>query len=93
MEGFRNEERAAMSELKEECRRQEDQAAELNAQLQGRVDELMKKLNKYSAPMLSIEDLGQDEDGVPVEVFATPIGQRNPQRLEQNPSLMKPWQT
>lgn len=49
MEGFRNEERVAMTELKEECRRQEDQAAELNAQLQDRVDELMDKLNKYSA--------------------------------------------
>ena len=48
MEGFRNEERAAMSELKEECRRQEDQAAELNAQLQDRVDEVMEKLNKYA---------------------------------------------
>ena len=40
MEGFRNEESAAMTELREECRRQEDQAAELNAQLQDRVDEL-----------------------------------------------------
>ena len=61
-----------MTELKEECRRQEDQAAELNAQLQDRVDELMEKLNKYYAPMLNIEEFGQDEDGVPVEVFATP---------------------
>ena len=72
MEGFRNEESAAMTELREECRRQEDQAAELNAQLQDRVDDLMEKLNKYSAPMLSIEELGQDEDGIPVEVYATP---------------------
>ena len=53
-------------------RRQEDQAAEFNAQLQDRVDELMERLNKYSAPMLNIEELGQDEDGVPVKVYATP---------------------
>ena len=59
MEGFRNEEHAAMTELKEECRRQEDQAAELNAQLQDRVDELMEKLSKYSAPMLNIDEFGQ----------------------------------
>ena len=72
MEGFRNEESAAMTELREECRRQENQAAELNAQLQDRVDELLEKLNKYSAPMLNIEELGQDEDGIPVEVYATP---------------------
>ena len=70
MEGFRNEESAAMTELREECRRQEDHAAELNAQLQDRVDELMEKLNKYPAPML--KELGQDEDGNPVEVYATP---------------------
>ena len=38
MEGFRDEEHAAMIELKEECRRQEDQDAELNAQLQDGVD-------------------------------------------------------
>ena len=61
MEGFRNEERAAMTELKEEFRRQEDQAAELNAQLLCRVDELME--------MLNIEELGQDEDGIRAEVF------------------------
>ena len=45
----------------------EDQAAELNAQLQDRVDELMEKLSKYSAPMLNIEELGQGEDGIPFE--------------------------
>ena len=72
MEGFRKEESAAMTELRKECKRQESQAAELNAQLQDGVDELMEKLNKYSAPMLSIEDLGQDEEGGPVEVYATP---------------------
>ena len=54
MEGFRNEEPAAMTELREERRSQEDQAAELNAQVQDRVDELMEKFNKYSAPMLNI---------------------------------------
>ena len=72
MEGFRKEESAAMTELREECKRQESQAAEFNAQLQDRVDELMEKLNTYSAPMLNIEELGQDEEGGPVEVYATP---------------------
>ena len=71
-EGFRKEESAAMTELREECKRQESQAAELNAQLQDRVDELREKLNKYSAPMLNIEDLDHDEEGGPVEVDATP---------------------
>ena len=54
----------------------EDQAAELNAQLQDRVDELMEKLSKYSAPMLNIEELGQGEDGIPFEVFAKPIAEQ-----------------
>ena len=72
MEGFRTEESTAMTELREECKRQESQAAEFNAQLQDRVDELMEKLNKYSAPMLNIEELGQDEEGGPVEVYAMP---------------------
>ena len=72
MEGLRKEGSAAMTELREECKRQESQAAELNAQLQDRVDELMEKLNKHSAPVLNIEDLGQDEEGGPVEVYATP---------------------
>ena len=61
-----------MTELREECKRRENQAAELNAQLQDKVDELMEKLNKYSAPMLNIEELGQEEEGIPVEVYATP---------------------
>ena len=52
-----------MTELREECMRQESQAAELNAQLQDRWDELMEKLNKYSALTLNIEELGQDEGG------------------------------
>ena len=72
MEGFRNEESAAMTELREECRRQENQAAELNAQLQDMVDEPMETLNKYSARMLNIEEFGRDEGGIPVEVYATP---------------------
>ena len=72
MEGFRREESVAMTELREECKRQENQAAELNAQLQDRVDELMEKLNKYSAPMLNIEELGQEEEGIPAEAYPTP---------------------
>ena len=72
MEGFRKEESAAMTELREECKKQENRAAELNAQLQDRVDELMEKLNKYSAPVFHVEEVGQDEEGIPVEVYATP---------------------
>ena len=66
-----------MTELREECRSQEDQAAELNAQLQDRVVELMEKVNKYSSPMLNIEERGQDEDGIPVEVYATPRAEQH----------------
>jgi hypothetical protein len=43
--------------MREECNRQEEQAAELNFQLQERVDELMEKLNKYSAPEFKMEML------------------------------------
>ena len=32
----------------------------------------MEELNKYSTTMLNIEELGQGEDGIPVEVYATP---------------------
>ena len=72
MEGFKKEESAAMTELREECKQQENRAAELNAQLQDRVDELMEKLNKYSAPVFQVEEVGKDEEGIPVEVYATP---------------------
>ena len=57
IENIKSEENAVMTELREECRRQENQAAELNAQLQDRVDELMEKLNKYSAPMLNLDEI------------------------------------
>ena len=48
MEGFRNEESAAMTELREERRRQENQAAELNAQLQDKVDKPMEKRRTWT---------------------------------------------
>ena len=32
----------------------------------------MEKLNKYSAPVFHVEEVGQDEEGIPVEVYATP---------------------
>ena len=50
MEGFKKEEQAVIQEIREECSRQENQAAELNFQLQGQVEDLMEKLNKYRRP-------------------------------------------
>lgn len=55
-----------MHEIKEECRRQEEQAAEFNVQWQGRVDALMEKLKKYFAPKVHIEGAGHDEDGIAI---------------------------
>ena len=54
MEGFKKEEQAVIQEMREECSRQESQAAELNFQLQEQVEELMEKLNKHSAPEIKI---------------------------------------
>ena len=53
MEGFKKEEQAVIQEMREECSRQESQSAELNFQLQEQVEELMERLNKYSAPLRS----------------------------------------
>ena len=63
MDGFRKEERAAVQEIREECNRQENQAAELNYQLQGQVEDLMEKLNKYSAPEIKIDEVTETDDG------------------------------
>ena len=72
MEEFKNEEQAVIKEMREECHRQEEQAADLNCQLQERVDELMEKLNKYSAPNFKIEELEEGPGDVQLEMFATP---------------------
>jgi hypothetical protein len=58
--------------MREECNRQEEQAAELNFQLQERVDELMEKLNKYSAPEFKIEEVDEGPGDVQLEMLATP---------------------
>ena len=62
MEGFKKEEQAVIQEMREECSRQETQAAELNFQLQGQVEDLMEKLNKYSAPEIKIDEVADDDD-------------------------------
>jgi len=72
MEEFKNEEQAVIKEMREECHRQEEQAADLNCQLQERVDELMEKLNKYSAPNFKIEELAKGPGDVQLEMLATP---------------------
>ena len=72
MEEFKNEEQAVIKEMREECHRQEEQAAELNWQLQERVDELMEKLNQYSAPNFKIEELEEGPGDVQLEMFAAP---------------------
>jgi predicted nuclease with TOPRIM domain len=72
MEEFKNEKQAVIKEMREECHRQEEQAAELNCQLQERVDELMEKLNQYSAPNFKIEELEEGPGDVQLEMFAAP---------------------
>ena len=72
MEEFKNEEHSVIQEMRDECDRQEMKAAELNFQLQDRVDELVEKLNKYSAPKLRIEELDQGPGDVQFGMFATP---------------------
>ena len=77
MEDFKKEERAMIQEMMEECNRQEEQAAELNYQLQEGIDELVEKLNKQNVPTLRIEELDQGGHDIPVEAFATPKGNAN----------------
>ena len=75
MDGFRKEERAAVQEIREECSRQENQAAELNYQLQGQVEDLMEKLNKYSAPEIKIDEVTENDDGqggITLDMYMTP---------------------
>ena len=75
MEGFRKEEQAVVQEMREECSRQENQAAELNFQLQGQVEDLMEKLNKYSAPEIRIDDVTENDDGqggITLDMYMTP---------------------
>ena len=60
--------------MREECNKQEEQAAEHNFQFQERVDELVEKLNKQNAPTLRIEELDQGAGDILIEVFATPKG-------------------
>ena len=71
MEEFKSEEHSVIQEMRDECDRQEMKAAELNFQLQERVDELMEKLNKYSALEIRIEELDQGPGHVGLEMFAT----------------------
>ena len=75
MEGYKKEEQAMIQEIREECSRQENQAAELNYQLQGQVEDLMEKLNKYSAPEIKIDRAVEVDDGQGgnnVDLYMTP---------------------
>ena len=75
MEGFKKEEQAVIQEMREECSRQESQSTELNFQLQEQVEELMEKLNKYSAPEIKIDEVGNDDDGLGgtnLDLYMTP---------------------
>jgi len=71
MEEFKHEEHSVIQELREEYDRQEMKAAELNFQLQERVDQLMEQLNKYSAPEIKIQVVDESQAGAQLE-FATP---------------------
>ena len=75
MEGFKKEEQAVVQEMREECSRQETQAAELNFQLQGQVEDLMEKLNKYSAPEVKVDEVVEGDDGLGgtnLDLYLTP---------------------
>jgi hypothetical protein len=74
MEEFKNEEQTVIKEMREERNRQEEQAAELNVQLQERVGEFMERLNKQNAPNLKIEELDEGPGEIQLEMFATPKG-------------------
>ena len=63
MEGYKKEEHAVIQEIREECSKQESQAAELNYQLQGQVEDLLEKLNKRSAPEVKIDGPVEPDDG------------------------------
>ena len=73
--------------MREECNRQEEQAAELNFQLQERENELMEKLNKYKAPDFKIEELEDGPGDIQLEMFAPQSLQAR--RLEQHPCLTR----
>ena len=70
---FKEEEQNAVRELREQCTKQEEQAADLNFQLQEGIDELADKRNKQNFPTSRIEDATQEATSVPIEVFATPM--------------------
>ena len=73
-------------------RRQEEQAAELNFQLQVRVHELMEKLNKYSAPNLNIGELDEGPGEIQLEMFATQQESASAaRRLEQHLCQTQQW--
>ena len=75
MEGFKKEEQAVVQEMREEHSKQENQAAELNYQLQGQVEDLMEKLNKYSAPEIKIDEVVEEDDGLGgtnLDLYLTP---------------------
>ena len=75
MEGFKKEEQAVIQEMREECSRQESQSTELNFQLQEQLEELMERLNKYSAPEIKIDEVGNDDDrlgGINLDLYMTP---------------------
>ena len=75
MEGFKKEEQAVVQEMREERSRQETQAAELNFQLQGQVEDLMENLNKYSAPEIRIDEVVEEDDGLGgtnLDLYLTP---------------------
>ena len=63
MEGYKKEEQAVIQEIREECSKQESQAAELNYQLQGQVEDLLEKLSKCSAPEIKIDGPVEPDDG------------------------------
>ena len=89
MEGFKKEEQAVIQEMREECSRQESPAAELNFQLQEQVQELMEKLNEYSAPEIKIDEVCNDDDGlggINLDLYMTPKSVGTKAGAEPKPS-------
>ena len=71
---YKEEEQFAMSEMEARHQRQEALSAELNAELQDRIDELVEKVNKLSIPELRIDEVHSDQEEIHLEVFQTPKG-------------------
>eukprot|EP00435_Cladocopium_sp_Y103_P041062 s114_g11.t1 len=72
MERFKGEENHAMQEMREEYESNAKKSADLNDQLQQKVEDLFEELNKLKAPVLNLEELDKRDKGPRIEELTTP---------------------